>query len=150
MSISELSVRVGIISSCYSLNKGGKTMPTTRLPETIAPLVDNLQLVEFEWRERCVQIPRFAVYAILPRPVFARFFYRHGRRMGIIHIDPYEIPVLDPFMADLTYPPEYVVIISHSKGNKFGLFGYPADLVRENLQLYGRHTAVRNLVKAFC
>ncbi|WP_088329835.1 hypothetical protein [Lacimicrobium sp. SS2-24] len=125
-------------------------MPTTRLPENIAALVDRLQLLEFEWRGRCVQIPRFAVYAVLQAPVFSRFLSRHGRRMGLICIEPYEIPVLDPFMADLNTPPEYVVIISHSKGNKFGLFGYPADLVRDNLQLGGEHAAVNQIVKAFC
>lgn len=125
-------------------------MRTTRLPENIAPLVNYLQLVEFEWHGRCVQIPKFAVYAILQRPVFERSFYRNGRRMGIIRIEPYEIPVLDPFQGDLAEPPEHVVIISHNRGNKFGLFGYPADLVRDNLRLSVRHSAVDHIVKAFC
>lgn len=125
-------------------------MPTTRLPENIATLVDTLQLVEFEWRGQCVQVPKFAVYAVLQRPVFSRTFYCHGRQMGLICIDPYEIPVLDPFRAGLDSPPGHVVIISHTKGNKFGLFGYPADLVRDNLSLSGRHRAVKGIVQAFC
>lgn len=125
-------------------------MPTTRLPEVIAPLVDSLQLVEFEWRGRCVQVPRFAVYAIIPQPVFERYYYRHGKPVGIIQIDPYAIPILDPFPGASYQPPQYAVIISHSQGNKFGLFGYPADLVRDDLRLGGRHTAVEHIVKAFC
>ncbi|GGD49719.1 hypothetical protein [Lacimicrobium alkaliphilum] len=125
-------------------------MPTTRLPEVIAPLVDTLQLVEFEWRGRCVQVPRFAVYAILCQPVFSRDYYHQGRRIGIIQIDPYEIPVLDPFPGKSQQAPQYAVIISHSTGNKFGLFGYPADVVRDNLHLCGEHAAVEHIVKAFC
>lgn len=125
-------------------------MRTTRLPESIASLFDTLLLVEFEWQNRCVQVPKFAVYAILDNPVFDRFMYRDNRRMGVIQQGRYQIPVLDPFGESLHSEPEYVVIICHNKGNQFGLFGYPADRVRDKVQIPIQHRAVNNIVKAFC
>ena len=125
-------------------------MRATRLPESVASLFDHLQLVELEWQNRCIQIPKFAVYAILDRPVFDRYMYRDGKRLGIIQMDPYHIPVLDPFLGCIDDEPPHVVVISHSKGNKFGLFGYPAIRVRDDVILSIKHRAVPSIVKAFC
>ncbi|MDF2176837.1 hypothetical protein P2G88_01050 [Aliiglaciecola sp. CAU 1673] len=125
-------------------------MRTTRLPESIASLFDNLLLVELEWQQRCVQIPKFAVYAILDEPVFDSYLYRDNRRMGIIQQGRYQIPILDPFKGSLHKEPNHVVIICHSKGNQFGLFGYPADKVRDRVKIPVQHRMVNNIVKAFC
>lgn len=125
-------------------------MYANKLPESILSLFDTLQLVELEWQGRCVQIPKFAVYAILDKPVFDRYSFIDGKRMGIIQLEKYQIPVLDPFLGCINSVPEHVVIISHHKGNRFGLFGYPADKVRDYVRLSMQHRAVPHIVRAFC
>ncbi|WP_102797472.1 hypothetical protein [Bowmanella denitrificans] len=125
-------------------------MYANKLPESILSLFDTLQLVELEWQGRCVQIPKFAVYAILDKPVFDRYSYIDGKRMGIIQLEPYQIPVLDPFSGCIQKVPDHVVVISHNKGNRFGLFGYPADRVRDHIRLSKQHRAVPHIVRAFC
>ncbi|AWL11001.1 hypothetical protein HMF8227_00505 [Saliniradius amylolyticus] len=125
-------------------------MARSPLPDPISQLLTGLQLVELEWRHRTLQIPKFSVYAILDTPVFDHYFRRRGRKMGLILQGRYSIPVLDPFFGDIEQPPAHVVIISHVRGNQFGLFGYPADRVRDNLLLSARHQAVPRIVQAFC
>lgn len=124
-------------------------MRESELPESIAHLVEQLQVVQLQWRNVPIQIPKFAVYAILDDPVFDRYIHRNKRRMGIIKLGRYLIPVLDPFRGSLSEPPNHVVVVTHSKGNRFGLFGYPADYVDKKVELPFYHRSVEHIVKDF-
>lgn len=119
------------------------------LPESVSKLVERLQVVELTWQRIPIQIPKFAVYAVIHQPVFDRVMYRNQRSIGVIKQGRYNIPVLDPFRGDMSIEPNYVVVVSHCKGNKFGLFGYPADDVDVDLELPFYHRSVEHIVKDF-
>ncbi|XOV80879.1 MAG: hypothetical protein ACFHVJ_08015 [Aestuariibacter sp.] len=119
------------------------------LPKSISHLVETLQVVQFYRRNIPIQVPKFAVYAMLEKPVFDRFINREGRRIGLIKLDRYLVPVIDPLRADLQDEPNHVLVISQSKGNKFGLFGYPADEIITDIELPFYHKAVRQIVRDF-
>lgn len=119
------------------------------LPDSIASLVDELQVVELVWQGIPLQLPKFAVYSILNKPVFDRFIYRNGRQIAVLKLGRYEVPVIDPFRGNIEQSPEHVVIISHSKGDRFGLYGYPADHVEPNMQIPLYHRSVRRIVRDF-
>lgn len=124
-------------------------MSEVKLPEAISELTKNLQIVQVHWRNVPIQIPKFAVYATLNQPVFDSFMYRDKRRVGLIKLKSYVIPVIDPFRGSLNEEPKHVVIVSHSKGNRFGLFGYPADNVEHDITLPFYHRSVKHIVKDF-
>ena len=119
------------------------------LPDSISELVDHLQIVQLLWQGIPVQLPKFAVYAVLNDPVFDYYFYRNGRKMAMIKFGRYQIPVIDPFRGDIDTTPRHIVIISHARENRFGLYAYPADYVDESLQLPVNHRSVNRIVKDF-
>lgn len=119
------------------------------LPDSISSLVDHLKIVQLVWQGIPIQLPKFAVYAILDDPVFDSYFYRGGRKMALMHINRYQIPVIDPFRGNIERAPNHVVVISHSKGNRFGVYAYPADLVEDNISIPLEHRSVRRIVKDF-
>lgn len=124
-------------------------MSASTLPSSISHLVDSLQVLQFYRRNIPIQIPKFAVYAVLDNPVFDKFVYRNKRRVGLIKLGRYLVPVIDPLHGQLNDDPNHVVVISQSKGNKFGLFGYPADEVKDNLELPFYHRSVKKIVRDF-
>ena len=119
------------------------------LPPVFSKLIEKLQIVQLEWHGITIQLPKFAVYAVLADPVFDRYFYRNGRKMGLIQFGRYSIPVVDPLRGDLNQAPDFVVIVSHSRDNLFGLYAYPADFVDESIEISYMHQAVPYIVKDF-
>lgn len=124
-------------------------MSESQLPSSIKHLTDSLQVVQFYCRNIPIQVPKFAVYAVLDNPVFDKVVYRDKRRVGLIKLGKYLVPVIDPLHGRLDEKPNHVVVISQSKGNKFGLFGYPAEAVRDDLQLPFYHRSVKKIVRDF-
>lgn len=124
-------------------------MSGIQLPSSIKYLTDSLQVVQFYCRNIPIQVPKFAVYAVLDNPVYDRVVYRDKRRVGLIKLGRYLVPVIDPLHGKLDEKPNHVVVISQSKGNKFGLFGYPAEAVRDDMQLPFYHRSVKKIVKDF-
>ncbi|MBU2878654.1 hypothetical protein [Aliiglaciecola lipolytica] len=124
-------------------------MRDIELPDSISNLADKLQIVEIVWQGIPFQIPKFAVYSILNNSVFDRFMYRNGRRVALIKLGRYEVPVIDPFRGNIDKPPEHVVIITHSKGDRFGLYGYPADHVADDVCVARNHRSVKRIIKDF-
>jgi hypothetical protein len=45
--------------------------------------------------------------------------------------------------------PNFALIITHSRGNRFGLYGYPADNIESDMQLNASHEAVCRIVKDY-
>ena len=124
-------------------------MKTFELPKSISSLAEELQIVQMVWQSVPVQIPKFAVYAIIEKPVFDKIVYRCGRKMGLLHFTRYKIPVLDPFRGDIDFHPSFALIISHSRGNRFGLYGYPADHVESNIHISCSHGSVSRIVRDY-
>jgi hypothetical protein len=124
-------------------------MREVELPQVVSKLIDNLQIVQLDWHGVTIQLPKFAVYAVLERPVFDKYFYRNGRKMGLIQFGRYHIPVLDPLRKDLHETPNFVVIVSHCRDNLFGLYAYPADKVNDSIEIPYMHRAVNYIVKDF-
>jgi hypothetical protein len=124
-------------------------MKTFELPKSISSLAEKLQIVEMVWQGVPVQIPKFAVYAIIEKPIFDNVVFRNGRKIGLLHLARYKIPVLDPFRGNIDFHPNFALIISHSRGNRFGLYGYPADHIESNMQLSSSHGAVCRIVKDY-
>ncbi|MCV2884677.1 hypothetical protein OE749_08210 [Aestuariibacter sp. AA17] len=128
---------------------GDNIMRDIELPDSISKLVDHLNIVQLFWQGIPIQLPRFAVYAILDKPVFDNYFYRDGRKMALIRVDRYQIPVIDPFRGNIERPPAHVVIISHIRANRFGLYGYPADVVQDDIYLPPEHRSVKRIIRDF-
>jgi hypothetical protein len=124
-------------------------MKTFKLPESITSLVEQLKVVQLIWQGVPIQIPKFAVYAILPEPVFDKTVFRNGRKMALINFGRYQIPVLDPFRSDIDPHPNFAVIISHCRDNRFGLYGFPADEIEEDVHVPMCHQSVQRIVKDF-
>jgi hypothetical protein len=124
-------------------------MKTFELPRSISSLAQELQIIQMVWQGVPVQIPKFAVYAIIQKPIFDKIVFRNGRQIGLMHLSRYKIPVLDPFRGDIDSHPNFALIISHSRGNRFGLYGYPADHIESNMQLSSSHEAVRRIVRDY-
>ncbi len=118
-------------------------------PKCISELLDTLQVVQLKWHGITMLLPRFAVYSIIHKPVFDKFTQHNDKHIGLIKEGRYTIPVLDPFGQDLTAEPEHVIIVSHIKRNAFGLFGYPADELKEDLRLPQNHQQVEYIIKDF-
>lgn len=124
-------------------------MRDLELPDSISNLVDHLQIVQLTWQSIPIQLPKFAVYSIISRPVFDEYFYRNGRKMALLKLGRYQIPVIDPFRGDIHQPPDNVVVISHSKGNRFGLYGYPAESVESSIRIPVKHHSVTRIIRDF-
>lgn len=115
----------------------------------IQSLTERLQLVELEWNRRTFQIPQFAIYAVLHKPVFDKIVVHKNRHIALIEEGRYTIPVVDPFHEELAYAPEFVVVINHTRGNHFGLFAYPANKIKSNLSIPYNHHRVEQIVRDF-
>lgn len=124
-------------------------MKTYELPKSISNLVEELQIIQMLWQGVPVQIPKFAVYAIIENPIFDKTVIQNNRKIGILLFERYQIPVLDPFRGNLDFAPNFALIISHSRGNRFGLFGYPADHIEPQIQLSGSHASVYRIVRDY-
>lgn len=124
-------------------------MSHIELPDSISNLVDELQVVQLVWQGIPLQLPKFAVYSIINNPVFDRFIYRNNRRIALIKLGRYEVPVIDPFRGNIDQAPNHVVIISHSKGDRFGLYAYPADHIAEDISIGLHHRSVKRIVRDF-
>jgi hypothetical protein len=124
-------------------------MKTFELPRSISSLAEKLQIIEMVWQGVPVQIPKFAVYAIIEKPIFDKVVFRNDRHIGLLYLARYKIPVLDPFRGDIDFHPNFALIISHSRGNRFGLYGYPADHIESNIQLSPSHGSVCRIVKNY-
>jgi hypothetical protein len=124
-------------------------MKTFELPKSISSLAEQLQIIEMVWHGVPVQLPRFAIYAIIENPVFDKVVFQNGRKIGLLHFARYKIPILDPFRGDIELHPNFAIIISHSRGNRFGLYGYPADHVESNIQLAYSHVSVNRIIRDY-
>ncbi|GAC18986.1 hypothetical protein GARC_2019 [Paraglaciecola arctica BSs20135] len=124
-------------------------MKTFELPKSISSLANELQIIQMVWQGVPVQIPKFAVYAIIEKPIFDQIVFRNSRQIGLLHFGRYKIPVLDPFRGDIDFHPNFALIISHSRGNCFGLYGYPADHIESDMQLSSSHGSVFRIVKDY-
>jgi hypothetical protein len=60
-------------------------MKTFELPKSISSLAEKLQVVEMVWHGVPVQIPKFAVYAIIKKPIFDNVVFRNARQIGLLH-----------------------------------------------------------------
>lgn len=124
-------------------------MRETILPDSINCLCNGLLVSELTWQGVPFRLPKFAIYATIDAPVFDRFFFRHGRKVGLLKLGRYQVPVIDPFRGHLEPAPEHVAVVSHSRGNRFGLYGYPADHIEEDIYLPYEHASVKRIVKDF-
>jgi hypothetical protein len=124
-------------------------MKTFELPKSILSLIDELQIVEMVLQGVPVQIPKFAVYATITKPVFDNIVFRGGRKIGILSFGRYKIPVLDPFRGNIDFHPNFVLIISHSRGNRFGLYGYPADHIESDVKISTQNASVCRIVRDY-
>ncbi len=124
-------------------------MKTFELPKSIQSLVDELHLVEMLWHGVPVQIPQFAVYAIIEQPVFKQILIRQNRKVGLLKFQRYTIPVIDPFQQSIDFTPNYALIMSHTRGNQFGLYGYPADHIEKDICLARQHPSVSRIVRDY-
>jgi hypothetical protein len=124
-------------------------MKTFELPKSISSLANELQIIQMVWQDIPVQIPKFAVYSIIKNPVFDQIVFRNGRKIGLLYFGRYQIPVLDPFRADIEFHPNFALIISHSRGNRFGLYGYPADHIETSMRLASTHGSVCRIVRDY-
>lgn len=124
-------------------------MKTFELPKSISSLVNELQIIQMVWQGVPVQIPKFAIYATIKNPQFDQTVSRNGRKIGVLKFARYTIPVLDPFRGDIEFHPNFALIISHSRGNRFGLYGYPADHIESEIQLSSTHGSVCRIVRDY-
>jgi hypothetical protein len=124
-------------------------MKALKLPESITSLVERLQIVQMTWQGMVIEIPKFAVYAILNKPVFDGFIIRNGRQIALMQFDRYQVPVLNPFPSHRYPQPNYVLIMSHCRDNRFGLYGYPADNIKQGIDVPFYHASVQRIVKDF-
>ena len=124
-------------------------MQAFELPKSISSLAERLQVVQIVWQGIPVQIPKFAVYAVIAEPIFDKIVYRHGRDIGLFNFGRYCIPVLDPFQDNIEPNPNFAIIISHSKGNRFGLYAYPADHLEPNINLPVGHASVSRIIRNY-
>jgi hypothetical protein len=124
-------------------------MGTLNLPQHLKSLVEDLQIVQITWQGVPIQFPKFAVYAVLNQPVYDKLVYRGGRQIGLIQFGRYTVPVLDPFRADIDLDANYAIIISHSRGNRFGLYGFTADHVEYDISIPFYHGSVARIVKDY-
>lgn len=78
-----------------------------------------------------------------------KLYLKTADRLGFLHFARYKIPILDPFRGDIDSHPNFALIINHSRGNRFGLYGYPADHIVSNIQLSASDRAVCRIVRNY-
>ncbi len=124
-------------------------MKAFELPKSILSLAEELQIIQISWQGVTVQIPKFAVYAIIENPIFDKIIHKNQRDIGLLNFGRYSIPILDPFRGNIEPQPNYAVVISHSRGNLFGLYGYPADCVDPDVHISSYHGSVPRIVRDY-
>jgi hypothetical protein len=124
-------------------------MKAFELPKSISALAKELQIIQISWQGVTVQIPKFAVYSIIQHPVFDKVVYKNKREVGLLNFGRYTIPILDPFRGNIEPTPNYAVVISHCRGNLFGLYGYPADYVDPDVHISSYHGSVSRIVRDY-
>ncbi|QHJ12031.1 hypothetical protein FX988_02273 [Paraglaciecola mesophila] len=124
-------------------------MHAVPLPNSVSSLTDRLHVLEFHWHGVGLQIPKFALYACVPNPTFTCFVQRHHRQIAIMEFGRYTLPILDPLEDDLDEQANFVAIVSVARGNRFGLYGFPADNQGQNFTLPLDHESVPRIVQYF-
>lgn len=124
-------------------------MKTYELPKSISSLVNELHVVQIGWQNITIQIPKFAVYAMIENPLFDQIIVRNSKRIGLLHLGQYTVPVIEPFRADTEFQTNFAVIISHNRGNHFGLYGFPADNLEAKLRLSWTSGAATAIVSEY-
>lgn len=124
-------------------------MNAFELPTSISSLAEELQITQISWQGVTVQIPKFAVYAVIDTPIFDQIVYKNGREVGLLNFGRYQIPILDPFRGNIEPTPNFAVVISHTRGNLFGLYGYPADSIDTDVHISSYHGSVPRIVKDY-
>ncbi|WP_026376812.1 hypothetical protein [Aestuariibacter salexigens] len=119
------------------------------LPDSIQSLTSSLYLVNFDLHGVAFTVPKFAIYAIIPSPVFQRLVKHNGKTIAMMRLGRYDVPVVDPISQDIDPAPKYVVIVSMFKEGRFGLYGHPADHYSDDIQLPLTHNAVSRLRNEF-
>ncbi|GAC06317.1 hypothetical protein GCHA_0391 [Paraglaciecola chathamensis S18K6] len=61
----------------------------------------------------------------------------------------YTLPILDPLEDDLDDQANFVAIVSVARGNRFGLYGFPADNQGQSFTLPLDHESVPRIVEYF-
>ena len=107
----------------------------TVLPKCLTDCIDSLMVNRFWWDGVQVNIPMHSVYAIIPDPVASYYTEISGKRVPVMELGKYRIPVWDPMHKDITTMPKYAMIIIHQETEKFGLYAYPADCLDESFSL---------------
>jgi len=107
----------------------------TAIPTDVETLIENIRIEQFWWDGVQIKIPFHCVYACIPNPVADEWKRIKGVSVPLIHVDKYLIPLWDPFHQNMSDMPKLAVVISHHKGNQFGLFAYPADHMDEHIIL---------------
>ncbi|MBF7075008.1 hypothetical protein ISG33_16525 [Glaciecola sp. MH2013] len=104
---------------------------TTALPTIVETLIENIKIEQFWWDGVQIKMPFHCIYACIPNPVADDWKVINGVKVPLIKVDRYHIPLWDPFHQDIHNMPKHAIVISHHKGNQFGLFAYPADHIDE-------------------
>ncbi|MCU7553731.1 hypothetical protein OCL06_03855 [Alteromonas sp. ASW11-19] len=99
------------------------------LPDCLKPYTQRLVIQPFLWRERQWRVPFYQVYARLSAPVAADFLTYRSKKVAILHLGKYHVPLFDPCRQGIDVLPAHAVVLSHCKGNRFGLYAFPADTV---------------------
>jgi hypothetical protein len=107
----------------------------TAIPTDVETLIENIRIEQFWWDGVQIKIPFHCVYACIPNPVADEWKLINGAKVPLIRVDKYLIPLWDPFHQNMSEMPKMAVVISHHKGNQFGLFAYPADHIDEHIML---------------
>ncbi|GBL06028.1 hypothetical protein [Glaciecola sp. KUL10] len=103
----------------------------TTIPTEIETLFDNIVIEQFWWDGVLVKMPFHCIYAKVPNPVADDWKEINGVKVPIIKMEKYHIPLWDPLHKRVFKMPKYAIVISHHKGNDFGLYAYPADHIDE-------------------
>ncbi|MGQ8366614.1 hypothetical protein [Glaciecola sp. 1036] len=105
---------------------------TTKLPQSIKVLFDQVRVTRFWWDGVQINIPMHTVYAVIPNPVSAYRTKISGVEVPVMSLGGYNVPVWDPMHKGLTKMPKFAVVIIHQENEKFGLYAYPADCMDES------------------
>ncbi|MBE1287140.1 MAG: hypothetical protein GJ671_05400 [Alteromonadaceae bacterium] len=94
-----------------------------------------IEITPISWDGVPLHIPKFQIYAIIPNPLFTSFHSKDGKRIPLIDVDQYQIPVLEPYGGLLDTPPNFAVVMSHHIQNEFSLYAYPADTIEDTYSI---------------
>ncbi|RDV24034.1 hypothetical protein DXV75_15830 [Alteromonas aestuariivivens] len=102
-------------------------MQISNIPQSIQPYVHNRILQPFVWQDIEWRVPYYQVYAKLENPVSDRVIYYKQQKIAVLELGRYEVPLFDPCHGGIVEMPAHAVVLSICKGNRFGLFAYPAQ-----------------------